>query len=121
MSSVKYRKSEDVPTSEICKRLDQLSDAVTKGHASINREFYMSIPARLENDADFVLSIASDRLMRAEARVEELEQAIFDVLCGEENEVVKKLILNQGCDEVACQYLHTCDHCPIVTTEMENS
>jgi hypothetical protein len=56
-----------------------------------------------------------------EARVKELESAIFDVLCGEETEVVKKLILNQGCDEVACQYLHTCDHCPIVTTEMENS
>ena len=61
-----------------------------------------------------------ERAEKAEARVKELEAAIFDVLCGEENEVVKKLILDQGCDEVACQYLHTCDHCPIVTTEMEN-
>ena len=62
-----------------------------------------------------------NRAERAEERVKELEQAIFDVLCGEENEVVKKLILDQGCDEVACQYLNTCDHCPIVTTEMENT
>jgi hypothetical protein len=54
-------------------------------------------------------------------KIKELEAAIFDVLCGEENEVVKNLILDQGCDEVACGYLHTCDHCPIVTNEMEST
>jgi hypothetical protein len=64
---------------------------------------------------------AEDRAMDREKRIKELEAAIFDVLCGEENEVVKNLILDQGCDEVACQYLHTCDHCPIVTNEMEST
>jgi hypothetical protein len=62
----KYKKGEDVPTHVIINRLNSLSDDVTKG---ITRNFGMSIPARLDYDADLVLSIAARRL----ARIEKLE------------------------------------------------
>ena len=65
----KYKKGEDVPTHVIINRLNSLSDDVTKG---ITRNFGMSIPARLDYDADLVLSIAARRL----ARIEELEKEL---------------------------------------------
>jgi len=57
-----YENSEDVPTDILCKRLETLSDAVTKGKEGINREFYMSIPSRLDHDADLVILEASNRI-----------------------------------------------------------
>ena len=60
--STDYKASKDVPTSIICNRLKQLSDAVTKGKDAINREFGMRIPAECDYDADLVLSEAAVRL-----------------------------------------------------------
>jgi len=61
--SNKYKHGDRVPTEVLCARLDQLATAVTKGRDGINREFYMSIPAELDHDADLVISEASKRLM----------------------------------------------------------
>lgn len=60
--SKKYTTGKDVPLDVLCKRLDELSDAVTRGKASIDREFYMRIPAEVDNDADLVIAEASRRL-----------------------------------------------------------
>jgi len=60
----KYKDSAEVPTEILCKRIDELSDAVTHGRESLLREYYMSIPARLDHDADLVLSEASNRLKK---------------------------------------------------------
>jgi len=57
-----YKDCTDVPTNKIIDRLNELSDAVTKGRDTINREFYMSIPARLDHDADLILCEAAKRL-----------------------------------------------------------
>ena len=62
--STKYKSPDEVPDSVIIARLLQLSDAVTKGKAAIDREFCMRIPAELDYDADLVLSIAAERLDR---------------------------------------------------------
>ena len=67
---IKYKTPEEVPSSVLCARLDVLSDAVTKGKNRIEREFYMSIPARLDKDADLVLSIASQRIKDLERKLE---------------------------------------------------
>lgn len=62
--STKYKKSADVPTEVIIKRLEELSNAVTKGRAAVSGEFTMRIPAELDRDADIVLSEAAQRLRR---------------------------------------------------------
>lgn len=62
-----------VETEVLVRRLNQLSDAVTKGRTGIEREFYMSIPARRDHDADLVLSEAA-------ARITALESALSDCL-----------------------------------------
>lgn len=59
--SNKYKSSWDVPTEVLCKRLDQLSQAVTKGEKG-QSEFYMRIPAEVDHDADIVIAEASRRL-----------------------------------------------------------
>ena len=64
--STKYKRSKDVPTSVLCKRLDELSEAVTKGDHCIRREFGMRVPAELDYDADVVIAEASRRLMELE-------------------------------------------------------
>ncbi len=66
----KYQNGEDVPIDVLCKRLDVLSDAVTKGRSSIERNFGMSVPARHEHDADLVLSEAAIRLKRLETMLD---------------------------------------------------
>lgn len=60
--STKYKIANDVPSDILCKRLDQLSDAITKGKTSIDREFCMSIPAQCDHDADLVLAAAAKRI-----------------------------------------------------------
>lgn len=62
MMSTEYKEFKDVPIDAICKRLEELSYAVTKGKDAINREFSMRVPAELDRDADIVLSIAAKRL-----------------------------------------------------------
>ena len=81
----KYKKGTDVPNHVIINRLNALSDDVTKG---ITRNFGMSIPARLDYDADLVLSIAARRLARvdelqanqvkAEALITALHEQVYD-------------------------------------------
>ena len=77
--SRKYKDSKDVPTTVLCARLDELWKAVTGGRDSIAREFYMRIPAEVDNDADIVICEASQRLTRLEAenaqQAKQLEEA----------------------------------------------
>ena len=63
-------------------RLRELSDAVTKGPKGM-REFYMSIPAEPERDADLVLAAAADELERQAAEIERLRDLIPGVLTAE--------------------------------------
>ena len=81
--SNKYKNSCDVPNSVLCERLAQLSDAVTKGKKGIDREFYMSIPAQLDNDADLVISEAKIRIMKLEKNLLDLIRDAKDC-CDEE-------------------------------------
>lgn len=60
--STQYKKSSEVPTSVLCERLKQLSDAVTKG-SSGDHEFTMRIPAECDRDADLVMAEAARRLL----------------------------------------------------------
>jgi len=60
--STKYKESKEIPMSVLCKRLDELASAVAQGPISIAKEFYMSVPAELDTDADMVLTEASERL-----------------------------------------------------------
>jgi hypothetical protein len=62
--STKYKESKHVPTSILCERLDVLSEAITKGKDSINREFTMRVPAELDRDADLVLCESARRLKK---------------------------------------------------------
>ena len=57
----KYKLSSDVPTDKLCDRLEELSDAVTRGKDG-DHEFTMSIPPQLDRDADLVLQEAASRL-----------------------------------------------------------
>lgn len=84
--SKNYRESDKVPTHILCARLDELADAVTKGRDGINREFYMSIPAELDRDADVVICEASRRLKATEwisikDRLPEFEESVL-VFCN---------------------------------------
>lgn len=68
--SRKYKKSEDVPNSELAKRLDELSDAVVarmnRNESLFDREFTCRIPCELDRDADVVLAEAARRLRELE-------------------------------------------------------
>lgn len=66
--SQQYKDGDYIPTGVLAKRLDELSDAVTKG-ASGMYEFYMGIPARRDHDADLVLAEAAKRLRELEAKL----------------------------------------------------
>jgi hypothetical protein len=56
-----YQNPKDVPLEKLCQRLDELSDAVTKGQQA-DHEFTMRIPAECDRDADIVLAEAARRL-----------------------------------------------------------
>ena len=70
--SNRYKNESEVPTEAICDRLEELSDAVTKGRDAVSRELCMRIPAEVDRDADLVLSTASKRLLRATWLIERL-------------------------------------------------
>lgn len=69
--SNKYKHGDIVPTSVLIARLEELSNAVTKGRDAINREFTMRIPAELDCDADLVISQAAQRLRETDQALEE--------------------------------------------------
>lgn len=60
--SRKYKLGDRVPTKVLIKRLEELSEAITKGKEATEREFTMRVPAELDRDADLVLSQAAKRL-----------------------------------------------------------
>ena len=91
--STKYKQSKDVPSEVLCARLKELGRAVSNGRESITREFYMRVPAEVDNDADLVISEAGRRIKRLEARLEKI------------------LELDQGyesSDETLCSALRIC-------------
>ena len=69
--STAHKAGDRVPSDVLCARLRVLSKAVTQGRAAINREFYMRIPAELDNDADLVLVGAAQRIEALERQVKE--------------------------------------------------
>jgi len=96
--STYYRNGEDVPTAAICTRLKELSNAVTKGREAVAREFTMRIPAEIDHDADFVLSVAALRLDHSEKRIQELE---VDLAVWREGGVTEELLRrHNGCLKV---------------------
>jgi len=76
--SNKYKFGDKVPSDVLCNRLDELANAVTKGRDGINREFYMSVPAELDHDADLVISEASRRIDDLSKQVEKWKQVAED-------------------------------------------
>lgn len=72
--SIKYMFGKEVPTKTLCNRLNELANAVTKGRESINREFYMRIPAEVDNDADLVIGEGADRILRLEKELAEIKE-----------------------------------------------
>ena len=72
--SNKYKDCDEVPNEALCKRLKELSKAVTKGREGLHREFTMRIPAELDRDADLVLSIAARRIESLSQQIDELSQ-----------------------------------------------
>jgi len=61
---------------KLVKRLNELSDAVTKGRDAISREFEMRVPAEPERDADLVLSTAAITITTKQKKIEKLEKEI---------------------------------------------
>jgi len=60
--SRKYKNPSEVPTEEICKRLDEIVESICQGNESILKTFTMRIPAEVDYDPDIVISEASERL-----------------------------------------------------------
>lgn len=85
--SQQYQDGDYIPTQVLAKRLDELSDAVTKGAAGMN-EFYMRIPAERDRDADLVLAEAAKRLRELTQIIDRIQLA--EILNGAA-EVANKL------------------------------
>lgn len=65
--STQFKTANEVPTSVIAARLEELSDCILKRDKdAMDREFTIRIPAELDRDPDLVLSIAASRLMNFE-------------------------------------------------------
>ena len=79
--SNKYKDCDEVPNEALCKRLKELSKAVTKGREGLHREFTMRIPAELDRDADLVLSIAARRIESLRQQLEEAKILIGVAKC----------------------------------------
>jgi len=67
--SLDYEDCDRIPSEVLCKRLDELSDAVTKGDYGLRHEFDMRIPAENDRDADLVLIKASGRIAELEDKL----------------------------------------------------
>lgn len=68
--STKYKTSEEIPSKVLSDRLKYLSNKITDGNNDLSRDFYMSIPAQLDHDADLVLMYSARRLMKLEKELE---------------------------------------------------
>ena len=69
--SHQYKTGDHIPTEVLAARLDELSDAVTKGEAGMH-EFHMRIPAERDRDADLVLHEAAKRLREMKAELDRM-------------------------------------------------
>jgi len=81
---IKYTESKDVPTNILVERLAEIVDCITNRHDRLLGELTMSIPVRLERDADCVLDEVGRRLVASEEENEKLKS---------ENEDLKELVL----------------------------
>jgi hypothetical protein len=61
--STQYKNPTEVPSKVLCERLRELAKHVANGNIG---DFYMSIPAECDRDADIVLSEAANRLEQQE-------------------------------------------------------
>ena len=77
--STKYKHGDNVPTDTIISRLNELSDAVTKGKGAIDREFTMRVPAELDRDADLVLSQAAKRIAYYRNKADSFEEKLDEI------------------------------------------
>lgn len=68
--SIKYKAGNQVPDEALCVRLEELTDAVTKGRT--NQEFTMRVPAEVDRDADLVLAEAARRIRFLKACLDEV-------------------------------------------------
>ena len=60
--STNYKRSEDVPTQVLIKRLYVLSSSICSGKMKMSSIFNMRVPAECDFDADIVLAEAATRL-----------------------------------------------------------
>ncbi len=74
--STKYTKPVQVPGAVLAKRLEEISEAVTKKGEDRDRELTMRVPAELDRDADLVLSEAAQRLHQHAAMAAFVNDAI---------------------------------------------
>jgi hypothetical protein len=58
---------------KMCDRIRELVKAITEGPDAVRREFYMSVPARPDRDADLVLSAAVGAIATLEAQLSDAE------------------------------------------------
>ena len=70
--SRKYKHGDHVPSNVLADRLDELSEAVTKGKYAIDKEFVMRIPAELDHCPDLVLSQSAQRIRDLELQLDEM-------------------------------------------------
>ena len=79
-----YKKSSEIPSKNLVKRIRDIVDCITDcNREKLLSELTMSIPARLDRDADLVLSEVSDRLLRLEEQVKKLSiKAELDDVVG---------------------------------------
>jgi len=66
--SNKYKLGDKIPSDVLCKRLRELSHAVTRGRDGMS-EFTMRIPAEIDRDADFILGYAAKRIEDLEKKL----------------------------------------------------
>ena len=87
--SRKYNSNSEVPTEVLINRLKELSNAVTEGRSSLEREFTMRIPAECDRDADIVLAESAKRLeMYVKLQhAAKLEMEMHKVGCGANGEI----------------------------------
>jgi hypothetical protein len=77
--STTYKNMNDVPTTALCTRLQELAEVVTEGGRAVLREFTMRIPAELDRDADVVLANAAQRLQEQQERMDAMELERYEI------------------------------------------
>ena len=70
--------TDNISNEKLAFRLGELTDAVAENR--VEKEFYMSIPARPDHDADLVMSLAASRLLEIDgykSKIESLQAALL--------------------------------------------